>query len=83
MTVSLNLPPEISEAFGEELERKALEGLLLQLVHQERMSIAKAGSILNLNRLEAIRWYTSHGYSFPNYDIDSFVANDLNYAKKQ
>lgn len=82
MTFSLDLPPEVTEAFGDELERKVLEGLLLQLVHGEQMSVAKAGSLLGLNRLEAIRWYTSHGHTFPNYSVDDFVANDLNYAQK-
>ncbi len=68
MTFSFDLPPEVTEAFGDELGRKALEGLLLQLVQDERMSVAKAGSLLGLGRIEAIRWYTSFGFHFPNWD---------------
>ena len=82
MTLSFDLPPEVTDAFGDELERKVLEGLLLQLVQGEQMSVAKAGSLLGLNRLEAIRWYTSHGFAFPNYSADDFMANDLLYAQK-
>ena len=82
MPVTLELPPEILAAYGDELERKVLESLLLQMVREGRLSVAKAGSLLGLDRLAAIRWYTSHGYTFPNYDAEDFVANDLNYARK-
>ena len=83
MPVTLELPPEILAAYGDDLERKVLESLLLQMVREERMSVGKAGSLLGLNRLEAIRWHTSHGYSFPNYDAEDFIANDLNYAEER
>ena len=83
MPITLELPPEILAAYGDDLERKVLESLLLQMVREERMSVGKAGSLLGLNRLEAIRWYTSHGYSFPNYDAEDFIANDLNYAEER
>ena len=82
MPITLELPPEILDAYGDDLERKVLESLLLQMVREERMSVGKAGSLLGLNRLEAIRWYTSHGYPFPNYDAEDFIAIDLNYARK-
>jgi hypothetical protein len=72
MSVTLDLPPELVDAFGDELERKAIEGLLLQLVQKQRMSVAKAGEILGLARLEAIRWYTSHGHPFPDWDEDEW-----------
>ncbi len=83
MPITLELSPEILAAYGDDLERKVLESLLLQMVREERMSVGKAGSLLGLNRLEAIRWYTSHGYSFPNYDAEDFIANDLNYAEER
>ena len=73
MPITLELPPEIIDAYGDDLERKVLKGLLLQLVREERMSVGKAGSLLGLNRLEAIRWYTSHGYDYPNWDEDEWA----------
>jgi hypothetical protein len=72
MTLELDLPPEVKDAYGQTLERKILEGLLLQLVHEERLSIAKAGSLLDLDRMEAIRWYTSFGFAFPNWDKEEW-----------
>ncbi len=70
MPITLELPPEVIDAYGDDLGRKVLESLLLQLVREERMSVGKAGSLLGLNRLEAIRWYTSHGYYYPNYSAE-------------
>ncbi len=70
MPITLELPPEILAAYGDDLERKVLESLLLQMVREERMSVGKAGSLLGLNRLEAIRWYTSHGYYYPDYSAE-------------
>ncbi|MBS3934408.1 MAG: UPF0175 family protein [Truepera sp.] len=73
MPLTLDLPPEVVAAYGDRLERKALEGLLLQLVQEGRLSVAKAGSLLGLTRLEAIRWYTSYGFHFPNWDKEEWA----------
>ncbi len=81
MTLQLELPTEVLEALGSEPQREILEGVLLLLVQQERMTVAKAGSVLGLGRQEAIRWYTSHGLEYPNYSLDDFVQNDLAYAE--
>ena len=82
MPITLELPPEIIAAYGDDLERKILESLLLQMVREERVSVAKAGSLLGLGRLEAVRWYTSHGYPFPNWDEDEW-ERELAAVKKQ
>ena len=82
MTLQLELPTEVLEALGSEPQREILEGVLLLLVQQERMTVAKAGSVLGLDRQEAIRWYTSHGFTYPNYSLDDFVQNDLAYAEQ-
>jgi hypothetical protein len=73
MTLELDLPPEVKDAYGDKLGRKVLEGLLLQMVQEGRLSVAKAGSLLCLDRLEAIRWYTSFGLAFPNWDHDEWA----------
>jgi hypothetical protein len=72
MPVTLELPPEVIAAFGDDLEKTTLELLLLQLIQDEKMSVAKAGSLLGLGRLEAIRWYISHGNYFPNWDEEEW-----------
>jgi hypothetical protein len=82
MTLELDLPPEVKDAYGQTLERKILEGLLLQLVHEERLSIAKAGSLLGLDRVEAIRWYTSFGLAFPNWDHDEW-SHELAFVDQE
>ncbi len=82
MTLELDLPPEVKDAYGDKLGRKVLEGLLLQMVQEGRLSVAKAGSLLDLDRLEAIRWYTSFGFHFPNYGVDDFVSHDLKFIRE-
>lgn len=59
MDVKLTLPDEMLEALGSDPEREALEGLLLLLVGEGRLSLERAGEILGLeNREKAERWYT-------------------------
>jgi hypothetical protein len=58
MDVRLTLPDEILEALGPDPEREALEGLLLLLVGEGRLSLERAGEILGLeNREKVERWY--------------------------
>lgn len=58
MDVRLTLPDEILEALGPDPEREALEGLLLLLVGEGRLSLKRAGEILGLeNREKAEIWY--------------------------
>lgn len=82
MTLELDLPPEIKDAYGDKLERKVLEGLLLQMVQEGRLSVAKAGSLLDLDRLESIQWYTSFGLPFPNWDQNEW-ANELAFVNQK
>ena len=75
MSVSLELPDEVVEALGPEPERSALEAVLLFLVSEGKMSVARAGEILHLDRISAISWYTSHGFYYPDLSEE-----DLDYG---
>lgn len=57
MDVKLTLPGEVLEALGPDPEREALEGVLLLLVREDRLSLEQAGEILGLGGREAARWY--------------------------
>ena len=37
------------------------KAVLLYLAHEGRMTVARAGQLLGLDREDSIRWYTSHG----------------------
>ena len=67
MTIRLELPAEIEEALGSNPEQSVLESVLLQLVHRQSISLAKAGEIWGKSRQEAIQWYTAQGYFYPDY----------------
>ncbi len=80
MDMRVELPAEVVEALGPEPEREVLEGVLLLLVSEEKMSVARAGEILGLKgRVSAIRWYTGHGLPYPDLSEEDF-ADDLKYA---
>ena len=58
MDVKLTLPDEMLEALGPDPEREALEGLLLLLVGDGRLSLERAGEVLGLeDREQAEHWY--------------------------
>lgn len=63
------------------VDRAALEALLLYLIRADKVSVAWAGKRLGLGRQEAIRWYTSHGYPFPDY-TDQDLEEDARYAER-
>ncbi len=80
MAVQLDLPQEVVEAVGSKmLQQEVLEGLLLKLVSEGRMSLGKAGGLLNMSRWEAIQWYTGHGLAYPNLDEEE-LADELRHA---
>lgn len=80
MDMKLTLPDEVLEALGPQPEREVLEGVLLLLVSEGKMSVARAGEILGLEgRIPAIRWYTRHGLPYPDLSEEDF-ADDLKYA---
>ena len=58
MDVKFTLPDEVLEALGPDPEREALEGLLLLLVGEGRLSLERAGEVLGLeDREKAESWY--------------------------
>ncbi len=80
MDMRVELPAEVVEALGPEPKREVLEGVLLLLVSEGKMSVARAGEILGLKgRVSAIRWYTGHGLPYPDLSEEDF-ADDLEYA---
>ena len=68
----LRVPEEVVAALGDEPEQEVLEALLLHLIREEKVSVAWAGERLGLGRQETIRWYTSHGYPFPDITPEEF-----------
>jgi predicted HTH domain antitoxin len=81
MAIQLDLPQEIVDAVGTELEREVLEGLLLKLVSEGRMSLGRAGQLLDMTRWEAIGWYTGHGLPYPNLNEEE-LADELRHAQE-
>lgn len=81
MIISLELSEEVIEALGPEPERTTLEAVLLFLISEDKMSVAQAGEILNLDRMSAIRWYTSHGFYYPDLSGED-LAEELRHAEK-
>ncbi|MDQ3965917.1 MAG: hypothetical protein M3246_05615 [Actinomycetota bacterium] len=69
MDLHLQLPDEVVKALGPEPEREALEGVLLLLVGEGKMTLERAGSILGLGgREEATRWYANRTRSRSDLD---------------
>jgi len=80
MNLKVELPAEVVDALGPEPEREVIEGVLLLLVSEGKMSVARAGEILGLRgRISAIRWYARHGLPYPDLS-DEDVADDIRYA---
>jgi hypothetical protein len=80
MNLKVELPAEVVDALGPEPERAVIEGVLLLLVSEGKMSVARAGEILGLRgRISAIRWYTGHGPPYP-FLSEEDAADDLGYA---
>ena len=48
LNINLELPAEVVEALGPEPEHEVLEGILLLLVSEGKMSVARAGETLGL-----------------------------------
>ncbi len=78
--MELKIQDEVAAVLGEDPDREALEVLLLQLSRSDRVSVAWAGGVLGLDRWEAIEWYTSHGYHYPDYTAED-LEEDLRYAR--
>lgn len=82
MTVRLDLPPDLEAALGPDPQRSVLESVLLQLVHSDVVSLARAAEVLGLSREEAVRWYTAHGYYYPDYTAEEW-ADELAAIRDQ
>ena len=79
--MNLEFPEEVVEALGPEPERAALEAVLLFLISEDKISVARAGEILGLDRISAINWYTSHGFYYPDFS-EKDLAEELCHARK-
>jgi predicted nucleic acid-binding protein len=79
--MNLEFPEEVVEALGPEPERAALEAVLLFLIYEDKISVARAGEILGLDRISAINWYTSHGFYYPDLS-EKDLAEELRPARK-
>lgn len=77
----LRVPEEVVAVLGDDPEREALEALLLYLIRADKVSVAWAGKRLGLGRQEAIRWYTSHGYPYPDITPGEF-DEELRHAER-
>jgi hypothetical protein len=64
--MQIELPDDFAPLLGPDPATAVREAVLLQLVHEGRLTVAAAGERLGLGRLEAIRWYTGHGYPYPD-----------------
>lgn len=80
MTLKLDLPAEVVEALGEEPEHEVLEAVLLFLINEDRISVARAGWILGLSRLEAVRWYTGYGFDYPDLSEEE-LTEEIKHAR--
>ena len=77
----LRVPEEVVAVLGDDPERETLEALLLHLIRTGKVSVAWAGKRLKLDRQEAIRWYTSHGYPYPDPSEDD-LEEDFSHAER-
>jgi predicted HTH domain antitoxin len=81
VSINLELPEEVVEALGPEPQRAALEAVLMYLISEDKISVARAGEILGLDRISAINWYTSHGFYYPDFS-EKDLAEELRHARK-
>lgn len=77
MDVKLTLPDEVVEALGRDPEREALEGVLLLLVGEGRLSLERAGEILGFgDREEATRWYAERALLRPKPEVGDTLETE-------
>jgi hypothetical protein len=78
MSLNSELPEEV---LGPEPKHATLEAMLLFLISEDKMSVARAGETLNFDRMSAIRWDTSHGCYYSDLSQEN-LAEDFQYARK-
>jgi hypothetical protein len=77
MDMKLTLPDEVAEKLGGEPEREVLEGVVLLLVGEDRLSLEKAGEILGFENGEgAERWYAERSRSGSERDHRGSARED-------
>ena len=81
MSPKIELPEEVVALLGSDPERDVLEASLLHLIRTDRVSVAWAGEKLGLDRQEAIRWYTSHGYPYPDITPEE-LDEEIRHAER-
>lgn len=79
MGISLNIPSDkeqtLRQAWGGDLDRAALEALIIEGYRSARLSIGEVADLLNFaTRFEAEEWLTGRGVQ-SNYDLDELRAD--------
>ncbi len=81
MAVKMTVPEEVVKRLGEDFERKLLEPVLIDLVQSGDLTVARAGSLLGLNRREAIQWSSSHNLNYFNQSEEDLEHERANLRK--
>src|SRR5687768_11489627 len=72
--MKLSLPDEVLAALGPDPEHEVLEGVLLLLVGEGRLSLERAGGVLGFkNGDEARRWYAARARPQPEEVVEEPV----------
>ena len=79
--ISIKVPEEVVDYLGDDFRQKLLEPVLIDLVRSGEITIARAGSLLNLNRREAIQWFSSHGLTYFNQSEENLERERANLRK--
>ncbi len=73
--VQINLHEDVSELLGdspEQIERSALEIIVLDLYRRHQISVGRAAALLGLDQLSFIRWSGSLGVPFFDMTADDW-----------
>lgn len=82
MDVKLTLPDEVVAALGREPEREVLEGVLLLLVSEGKISLERAAAVLGFGgHEEAARWYADRTSSrqAPETEGDDLIGEIVHF----
>lgn len=77
-SVTIRVPVQVASLLGPDPGGTAREALLLQLVHDGRVTLGYAARILGLDDTAAAKWYTSHGYTHPRLTPRDFTEGVTN-----
>lgn len=84
MTLTLRLPDELQkrlETDWPDLERRALESLLVEAYRQKKLSSHEVGRALGLeSRWEAVRFLSERGV-YPNYDLEDLEEDRRTFER--